>query len=315
MLTNSLLDPQEIEKEKLVIRNELNLIEDNADDKGHELYLKQMWNGHPLSRRITGESSQIKEITAAGLQDFYKERFGLSNMVITAAGKINSEVILSRLQKVLKRDRTCRFHTLRKPPQRIRSWKIISGKFEQVHLFSGLCYALSGEIKEYFNELVFSTLFGESMSSRLFQRLREAEGLCYAVSTFRSYYSDTALWTIYANVVPESVSRLLDSLETELRRLLLEPPGRAEVGDAKSQLKGNFTLAKEDMENRMKRLLRQYVLTGQVLEHPETMSLLAAVSVEDVMSVIERLIKPENFNLLAYGNKKLKSLKKKKYCF
>ncbi len=308
MITNSILNKEEIEKEKLVIINEINSIEDNPDEKGHEFYLEQMWKDHPLSRRITGKISQIRQITRCELMDFFKERYNSLNIVITASGKLIPDEMLNLLQKKLPNGRSSNFHADRTPPVRHLSWKLIRDKFQQIHIYSGICYSIPGIIKQYFKELVFSTLFGESMSSRLFQRLRDNEGLCYTIYTFRTYYSDTALWTIYANTLPESVPKFLNALNKELKRCLLEPPDKREVENAKSQIKGNLTLAREDMENRMKRLMRQYILTGQVLEYKESLHLLEEVLPEDIYEVIERIIKPNNFNLLVYGSRKLKSL-------
>ncbi len=178
-----------------------------------------------------------------------------------------------------------------------------------------MAYHPSGILEDYYSEVVFSTLFGESMSSRLFQRLRENEGLCYSAYSFRTYYSDAALWTVYVNTEPHQVGRLLTALNEEFSLLHREPPQETEVADTKSQLRGNVILSREDMETRMKRLLRQYVITGRVLEHEEWFKILDTVSREDVAEVVKRLVQPEQFNLLAYGSSSVKDLKLKKYEF
>ena len=315
MMTASILDEREIEKEKLVVINEIQDLEDNPEEKAHELYLEQLWNSHALAGKITGGKDQIKNINCDKLMSFYRERYAASNTVVTAAGRIDPEKILEQLRQYPITASAQPFITGREPPVRAPSWEVRKDKFQQIQIYTGICFNPGGAIKEYYNELVFSTIFGESMSSRLFQHLREDKGLCYSIFTFRTYYSDTALWTIYANTVPESVPGLLSSLNDELAQLLLNPPDDREVEDAKSQLKGNLILVKEDMENRMKRLLRQYVLYDRVLEHEESIRLLDEVTREDVGNVIESMIKPDNFNLLAYGSRKLKRLKQTKYSF
>jgi len=153
------------------------------------------------------------------------------------------------------------------------------------------------------------------MSSRLFQRLREDRGLCYSVSSFRSYFTDVALWTIYANTIPSLLPNLIEAINEELARLHSEAPTEQEIEDAKSQLKGNMILAKEDMENRMKRLFRQYHLTHRAIEYDTSLRLMAEVTREDILSIIERRIQPQQFSLLAYGSNKIKRLPRSSYSF
>ncbi|KKK99625.1 hypothetical protein LCGC14_2630860, partial [marine sediment metagenome] len=137
------------------------------------------------------------------------------------------------------------------------------------------------------------------MSSRLFQQLREKEGLCYSVFSFRTYYSDINLWSIYANTAPDLASRVIKSINHELKRLHSEPPTEKEVSDARGQLRGNLILSKEDMESRMKRLLRQYLITGNVLEYEESLSLLKKITANDVQEIVTQFIKSDYFSMLA----------------
>lgn len=317
MFYSSLLAEGEIEKEKQVIINEIKAIDDNPEEKGHEYFLKGLWDGHPLSRRISGEEENVKGITRGGLVEFLQERFTASNLIVSAAGRLDPRRIVDLLNRALVNTTAPGdgVETRRFRPERTSSWVCVPDKFSQVNLFTGLTYQPSGKLADYYSELVFSTLFGESMSSRLFQRLRENEALCYSAYSFRTYYSDTALWTIYANTEPHLVDRLLTSLNEEFSRLRREPPDETEVADAKSQLRGNIILSAEDMEVRMKRMLRRYVITGLVMEQQESLDLLNAVSQEDVASVVARMIQPRNFNLLVYGSNSIRDLKLKAYDF
>jgi len=199
-------------------------------------------------------------------------------------------------------------------PARRRAWELKADKFEQVQLYTGISYPSSRLASEYYKDLVFNTLFGESMSSRLFQRLREEEGLCYTVYSFRSYFTDASLWTIYANTAPASLNALLEGLNGELRRLRSQPPSAAEVEDAKSQIRGGMILAREDMENRMKRLFRMHHLTERAVELEESMAMLAAVNREDAVRFADAL-RPDSFNLLAYGSRGIRRLNRKRFDF
>jgi predicted Zn-dependent peptidase len=311
----SLLDEQELRKEKAVIVNEIKTIEDNPEEKGQQIYLESMWNGHPLSRKITGETDQVEGIDQPRLLDFYRGRYTPSTTVITASGKFDADRLVQGLTDAFAADGHGATAVKREQPATRLQWQAIPDKFEQVHLFTGTSYPSSTRIDEYYHDLVFNTLFGESMSSRLFQRLREDRGLCYSVSSFRTYFTDISLWTIYANTVPRLLPDLVEAINEELARLHDQPPTEREIEDAKSQLKGNMILAREDMENRMKRLFRQYHLTGMVVEYETSLELLRGISREEVLSIIQNRIHPDSFNLLAYGSRKLKNLPRQGFTF
>ena len=116
------------------------------------------------------------------------------------------------------------------------------------------------------------------MSCRLFQKLREELALCYTVYSFRTFFSDTGMWTIYANTTPGQTTRFLAALDQELSRLLKEPLTAAEIEDAKSHLVGSMILSREDMETRMKRLVRQHLMMDRILTFDESVSALRAVT-------------------------------------
>ena len=315
MYFSSLLDEGELEKEKAVVVNEIKTVEDNPEEKGQEIYLESLWNGHALSRKITGEVEQIQQIDKHKLLAFYKGRFGPATTVITASGKIDPDRLKVRLTEVFGTNGGSPPALKRVLPAPRFQWQAVPDKFEQVHLYTGTSYPSSTEIEEYYRDLVFNTLFGESMSSRLFQRLREDLGLCYSVSSFRTYFTDVSLWTIYANTIPSLLPGLVEAINEELARLHREPPADGEIEDAKSQLRGNMILAREDMENRMKRLFRQFHLTGNVVEYDTSLELLGKIDRKDILSIIEKRIHPDSFNLLAYGSRKIKRLPRRSYNF
>jgi predicted Zn-dependent peptidase len=311
MYFHSTLEPREIEKEKAVVINEIQTAEDNPEEKAHQLYLEGLWDGHELSRKITGESAEVSAIKRNELERFYRERFTGEHTVVTASGRLEPEDLLEQLNARFPARQVPRRQAgpERRQPERRRSWELKRDKFEQVQVYTGLSYPSARRAADYYQDLVFNTLFGESMSSRLFQDLRENKGLCYTVYSFRSYFTDISLWTIYASTTPATLSALLDGLQGELGRLRTEPPRSKEVEDAKSQIRGGLILAKEDMENRMKRLFRMHYLTDRVVEPEESMAMLAEVSREEVLRLVDQLIRAESFNLLAYGSRGVRKLR------
>jgi predicted Zn-dependent peptidase len=192
---------------------------------------------------------------------------------------------------------------------------VIGDRFTQAQIYAGTSYTLDRSVSHYYTSLVFSTAFGESMSSRLFQKLREELALCYTVYCFRSFFSDTGMWTIYANATPKLALKLLSGLDGELGRLLGEPLSSREVDDAKSHLVGSMILSKEDMETRMKRLVRQYAMMDRVLEFDQSVAELEKVSTDQVEALARDLLRPESFNLLAFGSGGLRALHDFRFSF
>ena len=141
------------------------------------------------------------------------------------------------------------------------------------------------------------------MSSRLFQRLREELALCYTVYSFRTFFSDIGMWTIYANSTPEQARRFLKSLDAELARLVQEPLSGQEIEDAKSHLVGSMILSREDMETRMKRLVRQFMMMDRILEFDESVNALRAVSSDAIGAYALKCLRRDSFSLLAYGSR------------
>ena len=219
MVTDSLLDEEEIGREKQVVLSEIQSSEDAPEERSHEVFLETVWDGHPLARRITGESAQVEAIQRSRLESFYRGLFVTGNLVVTAAGAMEPEAMFELLARYLERIPEGSHPLVRTPPRRTVRSEHRQDRFQQVHLYLGTEIAATDRLDEYYRAQVFSTAFGESMSSRLFQQLREKEGLCYSVYSFRTYYSDTGLWTIYANCTPALAPRLIESLARELKRL------------------------------------------------------------------------------------------------
>jgi predicted Zn-dependent peptidase len=302
MTVNSLLDREEMEKEKAVIFNEIRSVDDSPEEKGHDRYLREMWGDHSLAQKITGEVRDVRGIDRDSLVRFYRERMVASNTIIAIAGKFDVEEARALAAAVYDAP-----GGPSRPARRAPSWRrkvaFVSDRFNQVQIYAGTCYPLEREIAHYYTSLVFSTAFGESMSSRLFQRLREELALCYTVYSFRTFFSDIGMWTIYANSTPEQARRFLKSLDAELARLVQEPLSGQEIEDAKSHLVGSMILSREDMETRMKRLVRQFMMMDRILEFDESVNALRAVSSDAIGAYALKCLRRDSFSLLAYGSR------------
>jgi predicted Zn-dependent peptidase len=310
MVFHSRLDKKEIEKEKLVIINEIQSMKDTPEEMVHEHYLKNLWGSHPLARGIAGEIKDVMKITKEKLLSYYKDNYTMSNLIISIAGNFNHTALLDAIEKVIARNSQRKQAPALKRfvPERIPSWKYEQEKFYQVHILTGT--ELKSEkksLKKYYQSMIFSKATGESMSSRLFQEIREKRALCYNITSFKSIYSDICLWMIYTNTTQKQTVELINSLNRELRRLKEDKPAKEEIEDAKSHLKGSMILAKADTEARMKRLVRIYTYFGHLIDYKQSIKYIDSVTISGVHELIELDIISDRFNLLAYGGKKINS--------
>jgi predicted Zn-dependent peptidase len=315
MASDPLLDAQEIEKEKSVVVNEIQSVDDSPEEKGHEKFLRQMWGGHPLARKITGEVAEVESIQRDKLEAFYRGRFVSPTAIIAVAGNVDPAEVRDLAEAAIPSARAAPVIPARMQPDMARTLDFVPDRFNQVQIYAGTSYPLNHDIRHYYTSLVFSTAFGESMSSRLFQSLREELGLCYTVYSFRTFFSDTGLWTIYANATPEATKKLLVALDGELARAGENPLSAHEIADAKSHLIGSMILSREDMETRMKRLVRQHTMIERVLEFDEAVSMIESVSPQDVEAFVRGFIRREAFGLLAFGTRGVGSLRGFEFSF
>ncbi len=277
MTVGSLLDKDELAKEKEVIVNEIRSVDDSPEEKGHDRYLREMWGEHSLARKITGEVEEVQGAGRDELVRFFRQWLVPHNTVIAVAG--NFDALEARdLASAVFSPSAGSGRARRSAPTWQRRNAFVADRFNQVQIYAGTCYPIDHDISHYYTSLVFSTAFGESMSCRLFQKLREELALCYTVYSFRTFFSDTGMWTIYANTTPGQTARFLAALDKELAHLLAEPLTPAEIEDAKSHLVGSMILSREDMETRMKRLVRQHLMMDRILSFEESVSALRAVT-------------------------------------
>jgi predicted Zn-dependent peptidase len=308
MTVGSLLDPGELQKEKEVIVNEIRSVEDSPEEMGHDRYLREMWGDHPLARKITGEVEEVRATTREQLAAFAAERLVPGNTIIAVAGNFEPAEARDLALRVFPSAQSGGPRP-RTPPEWNGRTAFVADRFNQVQIYAGTSFSVDHQVSTYYTSLVFSTAFGESMSSRLFQRLREELALCYTVYSFRTFFSDLGMWTIYANTTPGQTRRFLASLDEELARLLREPLQQREIEDATSHLVGSMILSREDMETRMKRLVRQHLMMDRILSFDESVAALRSVTAPDVDRHARQCLRGDLFSLLAYGSRGLEKLR------
>jgi predicted Zn-dependent peptidase len=300
---HSILPCHELEREKIVIMNEMGASDDTPEEKSFDLFLKNLWGDHPLAKRIIGSEDSLKKINRDQLMAFYRKHFVNQNLVISVSGDFNEREIMQVFQQLDARGSEETPLNKRIEPERIIKKDFIPDKFEQAYIYLGTNLRPAFTIKDYYIQLILSTCFGEAVSSRLFQEIREKQGLCYSIYSNRLYFSDLGLWMIYANTFPELIPELIDKIYTELSVLYKAPPSRQEIEDAKSHIRGTLILSKPDLEVRMKRIARQYIIMHELLTYKQSLALLDSITEQEVAEEVFYLKHNAEYNMLVFGCK------------
>jgi predicted Zn-dependent peptidase len=286
---------EEFERERRVIESEILSAGDDPEEASHDSFLPRIWPGDPLSLKIAGEIEDLAGASRDRLYAFYKRRLRPELLTVSVSGPTEGLGLACELSALLDAlppfAGGCEPYPAEPSPRFVPARGFEAGAISQVYLYEAVEILDRGRPDDYYGLCVLNGALGESMSSRLFQKLREREGLCYSVYSTFSMDRGVGLWMASASSSAKLFPRLLQALDRELD-LLSTGEGaltEAEVGESVSRIAGSFELAMEDPEYRMKRLAKQRLCTGEVLTADETRARILAVTPEEVEELAARL--------------------------
>ncbi|HEY0874681.1 MAG TPA: pitrilysin family protein [Vicinamibacterales bacterium] len=280
--------PDEIEREKKVILEEIKMVEDTPDDLVHELFTQHFWEGHPLGRPILGSKETVEALTQDALRAYFNGAYVGSNIIISAAGNIQHAQVRDLVGQAFGAVPATGESLNGGPPAVIPQVITRTKELEQSHVCLGTtCYPQKHE--DRYVSYILNTVLGGSMSSRLFQNVREKRGLAYSVFSGISAYRDAGNLTIYAGCANDAVEEVVDLCVAELRTLKREPVEEAELKRAKDHLKGSLMLSLENTASRMSQLARQEIYFERHFGLDETLAGVDAVTADDVQRVANEL--------------------------
>lgn len=304
ILLNSLLPPEEIERERGVIYQEIKMVEDTPDEYIQDLFSQHYFPGNSLGHPILGEYQSIGQITQTQLLDFLRTFYLCpSRIIVSAAGKLDHDVVVERIDSTLGQIEPKEEQRILDTPQPSSTVHMMERDLEQVHL----CMGTKGISQTYslrFAGYLLNTVLGGSMSSRLFQEIREKRGLAYSVFSYLSSYSDTGLFTVYAGTTRDKVNEVIELILKELREFKEKLLKKDEVEKAKEQLKGNILLSYESTDNRMSRLAKGELYFNRFIPLDEILEGIRSVSAEDIQKLAQELFQKDTFALVALGKVK-----------
>jgi predicted Zn-dependent peptidase len=300
ILMHPLFAPPDIEKEKAVVLQEIKMVEDTADDLVHDLFAERVWAGHPLGRPILGRWDVVRGFERELILGHFEEEYTPERIVIAAAGRLEHARVMDLFAS--------RFNGFRRPvgpresaPPAIHAGvDVIHKPLEQVHIVIGFP-GLREVAPERYALYLLNDVIGGSMSSRLFQEVRERQALAYSVHSGLQSYRDTGLFYVYAGTDAANVAKLVKALMKEFRALKKDGVRAEELRRAKEHLKGSLMLSLESTSSRMNRLAKQELRFGSFMSLDEMLGAIDAVGPGDVEAMVPRILDEEQLSLLALG--------------
>lgn len=300
ILGHSRYDTAEVEREKSVVREEIDAYEDNPEEKVADLLAEQLWGDHPLGRPILGHVETIEHFTPDLLREDVSRRYRADQLVVTAAGGLEHGDLVALLASRLEEHRGASPVRGPAPLAFAPTVRHVERDVNQLYLSLGTRAVAYGH-RSRWGLYVLETLLGAGMSSRLFQSIREEAGLAYSVFSALDFHRDTGALSIHLGVSPERGREALTRLRAELDRLMLEGPTDAEVESARAQLRGSVVMGQESTSNRMVHLARQELYTGAYQSPDEQVASIEAVTREEVATLAAVYLRPGRFTLTALG--------------
>ncbi len=310
MYYNSLFEPQELEREKNVIIEEIRMYEDTPDEYIHDVFVEKMLSGHPLGHSILGSEKGIKSSTRESLTGFFKGHYLASNTIAAIAGNFDSDEASALIAKYFSRD--CKPGSNSEGSESafviVPRQYHINRDLEQVHLCMGLP-GLRRDDSDRWTMYVLSTILGGSMSSRLFQKIREEQALSYSIYSFHSSFSDAGIFGIYCATAPSKFEKAVSLILEECRQISENGISDEELADAKTFIRGNMALSFESNEVRMGQLAKSEMVFGRNYTFDEISAQIDAVDMDSFQKLSDKLFAGAQVSLITLGKLKDKDLK------
>ena len=302
MVLHPVFDGKEIIRERGVILEEIKMDEDNPDYLVHEIFTQNFFKDHPLGKPILGTKETVRRFNQEAILDYYGGKFAPGNMIISAAGNLEHREFVELLRERFEQlpPGTNGWHDT---PPKTNSRIILRNKksLEQVQICVGVpSYSISHDRR--FVTYVLNTLLGGGMSSRLFQNVREKQGLVYSIFSELNPFRDAGMLSVYAGTSRESAAKVVKAIVNEFHQLKSSPISQEEPNRAKDQLKGNLMLSLESSTARMSNLARQEMYYDHFIGMDEIINRIQAVTVEDLLKSAGELFRPELIAVTVLGN-------------
>ncbi len=302
LVLNPVFDVQDITRERGVILEEIKMDEDSPDYLVHEIFTQNFWKDHPLGKPILGTRDTVKKFERDPVVGFYGQRFAPGNLIICAAGHLKHKEFVSLAAKHFEHMQPAK-NGLHSSTPKVVPRIIMRNKkaLEQVQICVGVPSHPIAHQRRHAS-YILNTLLGGGMSSRLFQNIRERQGLAYAIYSDLNPYRDTGCLSVYAGTSRESAAKVVQCIVTEFRNLKSQDVPEEELRRCKDQLKGSLMLSLESSTARMSNLARQEMYFDRFYTMDELLQKIEAVKAEDIRELANEFFHTESIAVTVLGN-------------
>lgn len=297
---NSVFEPIEIEREQQVIQQEIRMIEDTPDEYVHILFQQEYWKNNPLGLPIYGAPQAVEKLDRDAMLNYVNRTFQPEQIIVSAAGNLDHDQFVELIGPTLEALDCSGNSSNRETPDNHYVTRVIQKDLEQVHVCLGLP-GVSQTDPGRFPCHLLNVVLGSSMSSRLFQEIREKRGLAYSVYSFLNNHKDTGMLGIYAGISGDKVKETLQVIHEQLQLLSREPITEMELRSAKEYLKGSMYLNAENTDSRMNRLAKNEFLFERYVPFEEVEEQMNRVTPQDIQLWFRETCKTDEVALLLLG--------------
>ena len=300
IFVNSRFDEAEIEREKSVILQEIHMLEDSPDEYVHDLFDAVFWDAHPLGLPILGTAGGVREMHRKALVQFFRSRYKGDNLILTAAGNLKHDELVAMAGEAFaaltgdtEQEEMC-------SPALSPGVSVLEKDLEQVHMVIG-SPAPSAVCAKRHAGLLLNAVLGGSMSSWLFQEVREKRGLAYEIQSYLAPYRQGGMLGVYVGTEAEKMTDVLTIILESFRRFKDRPLEEREIRAVREMLKGNLLLGMESTDNRMTRLARNEFYFNRQVPVEEITATIDAVTSDEVRELAAELFDPAGLSVAAIG--------------
>jgi len=297
---NSRLARDDIDRERQVVLQEIKMVEDTPDDLVHDLFAEAIWGDHPVARPILGQKEIVLRLSQSDIRRHMDRFYRPDCTIIAAAGDIEHDRLVDLVSRAFDGFDGQSIHLDPPAPVSMPAVRVEERDTAQLHLCLGMDGLPHAHEDRYAISLL-NAMLGGSMSSRLFQEVREKRGLAYSIYSYQASYRDCGLLVVYAGTSPESSSQVVDLIRAECARLRDEPVDPIDLQQAKDQLKGNLLLGLEGTSSRMTRLAKMEIYFQRNHELDEIIAGIEGVSADQFQALAERILRDEAFAITSIG--------------
>ncbi len=300
MIFSSKLDEKAMDMERNVICEEINMYDDEPEELCADLIMKAAYGDDSMGRPILGTKESLSKINPLKMREYIKSHYTTKNTVIAISGNFD-DGLFDLLEKYFSTKEMCNNEVIIPDSSYKSGNRIVKTKdCEQVQLIAGF---KSIDVKDdgVYSLLAFNNIFGSGMSSRLFQNIREQNGLAYSVYAYHAAYINTGMFSICAGMAPANVKTVAELITNEIVKIKKELLTKDELKMAKEQLKGSYILSYESVGSRMQAAGRNLLLDRPIISPEEVIEKINNVSMDSVSEIVEKILDTDKLCIAAVG--------------